>query len=589
MGIQKSPMRRLLMETLKIAPGEKQCFTPKLAFGSSSPPRYSSKNFASRKRSQVDHKAERRALQQTNDSIFAKNSAPKSAATKNNNLVDPMSLSETAGSLDLFQPTEITSSWHSGYMDSLDFNAVLRPTPKEPYGFSSGEQPNLSSWFGIQLAKFSMKECYADILPVDVSQNDMGAFLPMGSAASPLERPLKADRGMVLYQFRFFDSWQLHVFPTSRFCSELLYDHEIESAHLPLAQVALLLMSWVPNFPVNTSPDPWKTWHRLALRHAEYINAHRYGRVVDVSNLASSAQKRYFRSVRRLWWCCIILDRISPLCTRFRLQITPDLFDSDAYVPLGFSDLQTEIHRSRVFAPAIKRRHVILFAKFLDLILILTDVLSIVFPFESKVELRPETTQGSNAQIQKCWRLLRAWYESATIEFPLFHGQDRERHIDTMDPANSIILYTNLMYIYYQLACIATPLALQLITARLSSLRRELALDHINRCSQIDPAFDQSRLDVLIQATDAFWPHYYGVDWVKETAKHTADLAQAYNQRLVQSDREAVTDWGHILMKYPDTYLRLTWTVDLCISRGKLPEDQDFPLCVRNGLDKDAF
>jgi hypothetical protein len=39
-------------------------------------------------------------------------------------------------------------------------------------------------------------------------------------------------------------------------------------------------------------------------------------------------------------------------------------------------------------------------------------------------------------------------------------------------------------------------------------------------------------------------------------------------------------------MKYPDTYLRLTWTVDLCISRGKLPEDQDFPSCVRSGLDK---
>ncbi|KAH7370684.1 hypothetical protein BKA65DRAFT_489037 [Rhexocercosporidium sp. MPI-PUGE-AT-0058] len=682
--------------------------------------------------SQVDPKGKRRASQQTNDSIFAKNSAPKSAATKNNELIDPMLVSETAGALDLFQPTEIASSWHSGYMDSLDFNAVLPPTPKEPYGFSSsGEQPNLSSWF------------------VNVSQNDMRAFLPTGSAGSPLERPLKADRGLVIYShYRFLTAGNIHAIPhqdisylEAQGClhvpitpildvfmslyfthvhvflplidegdfwdmysqsnqslakdtmslvvlhailfascnfvpleylirlgysdvrtaraelyrkTKLLYDHEIESAHLPLAQAALLLMSWVPNIPANTSPNPWRNWHRLALHHAEYINAHRYGTVADLSNLASSAQKHYFRSVRRLWWCCIILDRVSPLCTRFRLQITPDLFDLDAYVPLGFNDLQTEIHRSRVFAPAIKRRHVILFAKFLDLVLILTDVLSIAFPFESKVEIKPETTQGSDTQIQKCWRLLGAWYESATVDFPLFDGQDRERHIDTRDPANSIVLYTNLMYIYYHtacitlcnhrvfnqlsrarsstthpvtediaiqsgeicrdvecstlgltrcvgaltcygltnslpisaLACIATPLALQLITARLSSLRQELALDHINRWLEVDPVFNQSRLDVLIEATDAFLPHYYGVDWVKETAKHTADLAQAYNQRLAQSDREAVTDWGHILMKYPDTYLRLTWTVDLCISRGKLPEEQDFALCLRNGLDK---
>lgn len=209
-------------------------------------------------------------------------------------------------------------------------------------------------------------------------------------------------------------------------------------------------MSWVPNCPVKASPDPWKTWHCLALRHAERIHAHRYGKVIDESDMAFSAQKRYSRSVRRLWWCCIILDRLSPLCTRFRLQITPDLFDLDTYVPLGFNDLQTETHRSRVFAPEIKHRHIILFVKFLDLILILTDVLSIAFPFESKVELRSGTTQGSDAQIRKCRRLLRAWYESAIIDFPLFDGQHPEQHVDTMDPANSTILYTNLMYIYYQ-------------------------------------------------------------------------------------------------------------------------------------------
>ncbi|KAH7256021.1 hypothetical protein BKA59DRAFT_67350 [Fusarium tricinctum] len=436
--------------------------------------------------------------------------------------------------------------------------------------------------------------------------------------------------------------------------TKLLYDHDIESGHLPLAQGALLLMNWVPNFPVHTSPNPWKTWHGLAFRHADNISAHRYARVADVPVSTSPSQKRYFRSVRRLWWCCIIMDRLSPLCTRFRPQLTPESLALDTYVPLGFNDFQTEIHRSRVFAPAIKRRHIEVFSKFLELILVLTDVLAIAFPYESKVEISPESAMGSDAQVQKCRRSLAAWYKSATIDFPLFDGHDRDRRSDTRDPSNSVILYTNLMYIYYHtacitlcnyrifswlstvrssvanlisedvtipgseicgdvefsaleltrcvgalkcyrltnslpvttVACIATPLALQLITSRLSSLRRELALDHMGRWPDIDPVSNQSRLDMLIEATDAFLPHYYGVDWVKETAKHTADLAQAYNQRLAQPDREAVTDWGQILVKYPDTYLRLTWTVDLCISRGKVPQDQDFPLCLRNGSDK---
>jgi hypothetical protein len=122
----------------------------------------------------------------------------------------------------------------------------------------------------------------------------------------------------------------------------------------------------------------------------------------------------------------------------------------ETYVPLGFNDFQTEIHRSRVFAPAIKRRHIDLFAKFLELILVLTDVLAIAFPYESKVEISPESALGSDAQVQKCRRSLAAWYESATIGFPLFDGQDRDRHVDARDPSKSVILYTNLMYIYYQ-------------------------------------------------------------------------------------------------------------------------------------------
>lgn len=144
------------------------------------------------------------------------------------------------------------------------------------------------------------------------------------------------------------------------------------------------------------------------------------------------------------------MDRLSPLCTKFRPQITLDPSTLETYVPLGFNDFQSEIHRSRVFTPAIKRRHIDLFSKFLELILILTDVVAIAFPFESKVEISPESTASSDDQVQKSRRSLSAWYKSTTIDFPVLDCQDQDRCVDSPELNNSVILHTNLMYIYYQ-------------------------------------------------------------------------------------------------------------------------------------------
>jgi len=82
-------------------------------------------------------------------------------------------------------------------MDIQDFNNVLRPTTKEPYGFSlSGELPSLPSFFA------------------NVSPYDAGAFLPTGPAALPLDRPLKAGMGLVMYShYRFLTASNIHAIP----------------------------------------------------------------------------------------------------------------------------------------------------------------------------------------------------------------------------------------------------------------------------------------------------------------------------------------------------------------------------------------
>ncbi|KAH7305444.1 fungal-specific transcription factor domain-containing protein [Stachybotrys elegans] len=425
--------------------------------------------------------------------------------------------------------------------------------------------------------------------------------------------------------------------------TKLLFDLEIESTHLPLAQSALLLMGWVPNSPSNTSPVPWRTWLNQALYHAKLISAHRHGAIGEAMTWAHSTEKPPAATLRRLWWCCIILDRISPLCTRFRLQITPEIFDFETCVPLGFSDLQGEIYRSKVFAPATKRRLIEIFTKFMDLLMILTEVLPIAFPFEAKLEASPGSTKDEEDTILTCREQLANWYEAVNTDFPAVTGHQPYQEASVVDPINSAVLYTNLMYIYYYtscitlfnreifsqvsqeaiesseicreitrcvlgitecvgaltqydlmmylpvtvLACLATPLALYVVTARLSSLDRELALSYIDGQSDIDLVSDRSKLDVLIEAVDSFSPKYtLAAQWVKETAKHAANLAQSYNRVLSLSGEEAMRDWVHMLMRHPKEYLGLTWTVDLCISKTKLPERHDFPIHLRKMLEK---
>jgi hypothetical protein len=136
----------------------------------------------------------------------------------------------------------------------------------------------------------------------------------------------------------------------------------------------------------------------------------------------------------------------------------------------------------------------------------------------------------------------------------------------------------------FRVACIAMPLALHVVTARLSSLSNELTLDPQSTESASTSASNQNRLDVLVETMKSFFPQYYGVEWVKETARHVANLAQNDSQFLSRAGQVSITDWNQILATRPTWYLKIFWTVDLCISKGKLPEEHDFPAWLRGQL-----
>ncbi|EWY89825.1 hypothetical protein FOYG_07479 [Fusarium oxysporum NRRL 32931] len=374
--------------------------------------------------------------------------------------------------------------------------------------------------------------------------------------------------------------------------STLLFDMEAETAHLPLAQAALMLMNWVPEPPAIPSPVPYRTWLSLAIHRAKLVNAHRHAGICDVGTTANEPQSR---TLRRLWWCCIICDRLSSLICRFRLQITPDMLDMENYVPLDFADLQSEIHRSNVFSPATKRQLISLFSKYLGLLMLLTELIPVAYLFETRLESSPDFS------------------DTAKAEFPPFH---QLKAAEESDSVNYVAVHTNLMYIYYHTSCIAlcnrrvftqisgigspdfhrgdyedgdrsneirgdiedsvlgvskcigsltgSHLTKYLPITVIGCLAISLALHHINTGLSYEgevvpshlkgwPLFGldlmHKHLQVVVDAADTFSAQYYGSQWVKEAAEHVAKLAKSFNKLSLQSGQEAMKDWVDILVR----------------------------------------
>lgn len=203
-------------------------------------------------------------------------------------------------------------------------------------------------------------------------------------------------------------------------------------------------MGWVP--PDNSILRPYRTWLSLAIQHARSINADRYVEPPDSLTVISPVQKKSRMALRRLWLCCIIMDRISPLCTRMSIQITHDHFEIKNCLALCQVDLEDEVCRSEVYDSATKRRLIALFFRLFELLIILTDVLSLTFPFEESIMSKRRSEEADRLTVAKCDTALRVWYERTTAQF-----QSRDDGCDMAeDSQKSIILQTNMVLIYYQ-------------------------------------------------------------------------------------------------------------------------------------------
>ncbi|KAK2689192.1 hypothetical protein QWA68_011494 [Fusarium oxysporum] len=630
----------------------------------------------------------RRALRNTSNATNIRNSEIAPTVTEQLSLDSQISLPQLTSSSFPLQTVGAGEPWQNWHMDSLDFASIPEPAAYNSWGssMSTDKQPRLNPIGNIfQQSTGSPSDTgstkdgvvlysYFQFLTVGnlhaIPYQDVSYLEAQGCLHVP--NPLILDVFMRAYftyahvfkplvdEGEFWEMCSLATNDSPRTTmsllvlramlfasSTLLFDMEAETAHLPLAQAALMLMNWVPESPATTSPVPYRTWLSLAIHHAKLVNAHRHAGICDVGTTANEPRSR---TLRRLWWCCIICDRLSSLTCRFRLQITPDMLDMENCVPLGFADLQSEIHRSNVFSPATKRQLISLFSKYLGLLMLLTELIPVAYPFETRLESSPDFSVQEEENIRKSCDLLDEWYDTAKAEFPPFH---QLKAAEESDSVNSVAVHTNLMYIYYHTSCIAlcnrrvftqisgtgssdfhrgdyeygdrsneicgdiedsvlgvskcigsltgSHLAKYLPITVIGCLAIPLALHHINTglsyedevvpshlkgwpLLSLDPM--HKHLHVMVDAADTFSAQYYGSQWVKEAAEHVAKLAKSFNKLSLQSGQEAMKDWVDILVRYPETYLGLVWTVDMCVSRRKLPEAQDFPLCLRNDVER---
>jgi hypothetical protein len=233
---------------------------------------------------------------------------------------------------------------------------------------------------------------------------------------------------------------------------KLLYDFDSETSMVFMSQAALLLSHWSPNF-THAFKKANSMWLGIAIQNARSAEAHHYSAMPTYSAASNPLQNKKQNVLKRLWWCCILRDRILPLGLRRSLKITRSHFDFDAHSGLGYTDLADEIERSRVYDSGAKRCLIEIFVQLVELCTVLTDLIMLVFPLDDSPGWGKQGGPEDADKVRECKQALRRWYKGATLRFPLFGGDAVPRMTVTGGKDfqhDSVILYTNLMYMYYQ-------------------------------------------------------------------------------------------------------------------------------------------
>ncbi|KAH7018807.1 hypothetical protein EDB80DRAFT_675842 [Ilyonectria destructans] len=237
--------------------------------------------------------------------------------------------------------------------------------------------------------------------------------------------------------------------------------------------------------------------------------------------------------------------------------------------------------------------------------------------------LSPHKTWLGLAIIQHAESINTDLHAGILAQFPPYDDNFKNQSNKGHRPHESIILQTNLMYMYYHTANVALchhRISSQSIASNQAGRDMEV-IHQVAQLHEITHELQGSTFDLIKcfkELTRRRLTHWLPmtaiardycetilseqrvaikpIDWIGlkfkvkprsaeciGRAKYAADLTQIDTQVSSQFGHKSITDWSHILLKRPDLYLRIIRTIDLCISKGRPPQDIDFPawLCVQ--------
>ncbi|KAL4918182.1 fungal-specific transcription factor domain-containing protein [Aspergillus aurantiobrunneus] len=242
-----------------------------------------------------------------------------------------------------------------------------------------------------------------------------------------------------------------------------LYEGGVEKDRLVISQACLLLTYYTTDAERSTN----SRWLRLAIRHAKKERAHLYHHLPQ-TGLGSG---RKSSDLKRLWWSCMIRDRIISLGMRRPLQITPDQFDLHQ-MGLSFQDLEEECLQSEVYTPDTKIALCRVLASLCHLIVAVTDIIMLVYPAAQGMPFSLADRRAQLNRLEETKFALLDW-ELSWVANP----DGKEYYIHP-----SLTLYTNLCAIYFQSARIALCNRICLLIGCSTYLSDETDVSRIEFC-----------------------------------------------------------------------------------------------------------
>ncbi|KAF4438947.1 hypothetical protein F53441_12681 [Fusarium austroafricanum] len=350
--------------------------------------------------------------------------------------------------------------------------------------------------------------------------------------------------------------------------AKLLYDLCGERSLVPSSQGALLLSY---NGTMKDQKRINSIWLATAIHLALAAGA-------DQFHTSSDRNSRATNELKRLWWCCIVRDRILPLGVRRQLHIMSLDLAQENYL-LTEQDFAHEIKESRVYSPKTKRTLVQLFITLCELAVPLTDVIKAVYSTGPSIDVNSpmfRDFQQTNKSLHSCEARLDAWFDRATTQFPTPAGITSDEE--------SLVLYTNLMYIYYYSARFALyqheafVISLGLVGSDLDNKLGE------TRCQLEDASLRiTEHLKELIQLKlGRFLPISITALNYTTTEGYSSQPCAQLSRIMDFGERPSLkspliskdsNNWGNILIKEPVLYFRLSRAIDLSLALGRYSED----------------